>query len=139
MVCSNCKLIKKKHKFVLNEYKLWIKQQHIVKIFYMWMLCITLKERNTKRIVQNWHLSKSPSKEWSWFFYRISHFCFICCAVGSLQYSKCVWSKVGVPTVHIFIRCILMSQRNQKWKKVANHFYTVFKVFNLDRTVGFKC
>jgi hypothetical protein len=25
------------------------KQQHIVKIFYMWMFCITLKERNTKR------------------------------------------------------------------------------------------
>ena len=31
------------------------KQQHIVKIFYMWMFCITLKERNTKRFVQNWH------------------------------------------------------------------------------------
>ena len=26
--------------------------------FYMWMFCITLKERNTKRFVQNWH---SPS------------------------------------------------------------------------------
>ena len=34
------------------------KQQHIVKIFYMWMLCITLKEINIKRFVQNWH---SPS------------------------------------------------------------------------------
>ena len=34
------------------------KQQHIVKIFYMWMFCITLKERSTKRFVQNWH---SPS------------------------------------------------------------------------------
>jgi hypothetical protein len=33
-------------------------QQHIVKIFYMWMFCITLKEWNTKRFVQNWH---SPS------------------------------------------------------------------------------
>ena len=29
-------------------------QQHI-KIFNMWMFCITLKERNTKRFVQNWH------------------------------------------------------------------------------------
>ena len=41
----------------------WIKvgkknQQHIVKICYMWMFCIPLKERNTKRFVQNWH---SPS------------------------------------------------------------------------------
>jgi hypothetical protein len=33
-------------------------QQHTVKIFYMWMFCITLKERNTKRFVQNW---PSPS------------------------------------------------------------------------------
>ena len=33
-------------------------QQHIVKIFYMWMFCITLKGRNTKRFIQNWH---SPS------------------------------------------------------------------------------
>ena len=35
-------------------------QYHIVKIFYMWMFCITLKkeERTTKRFVQNWH---SPS------------------------------------------------------------------------------
>ena len=30
-------------------------QQHIIKIFYMWMFCITLKGRNTKRFVQNWH------------------------------------------------------------------------------------
>jgi hypothetical protein len=29
------------------------KQQHIVKIFYMGILCITLKERNAKRFVQN--------------------------------------------------------------------------------------
>ena len=31
-------------------------QQHIVKICYMWMFCIPLKGRNTKRFVQNWHL-----------------------------------------------------------------------------------
>ena len=41
------------------------KQQHIVKIFHMWMLCITLKERNTKRFMQNWHSPKSSSTEWS--------------------------------------------------------------------------
>jgi hypothetical protein len=40
-------------------------QQHIVKIFYMWMFCITLKERNTKRFVQNWHSPSHPSTEWS--------------------------------------------------------------------------
>ena len=31
-------------------------QRHIVKICYMWMFCIPLKGRNTKRFVQNWHL-----------------------------------------------------------------------------------
>jgi len=36
-------------------------QQHLVKIFYMGILCITLKERNIKRFVQNWHSQKSPS------------------------------------------------------------------------------
>ena len=34
-------------------------QQHIVKIFYMWMFCITIKGRNTKRFVQSW---QSPSR-----------------------------------------------------------------------------
>ena len=29
-------------------------QQHILKIFYMWMFCITLKGGNTQRFVQNW-------------------------------------------------------------------------------------
>ena len=31
---------------------------HTVKICYIWMFCIPLKGRNTKRFVQNWH---SPS------------------------------------------------------------------------------
>ena len=30
-------------------------QQHIIKIFYMCMFCITVKGRNTKRFVQNWY------------------------------------------------------------------------------------
>ena len=43
------------------------KQQHIVKIIYMGILCITLTERNTKWFVQPLHLPKSPSTEWSCF------------------------------------------------------------------------
>ena len=47
---------KKKKKKLSSMYKSCEKtQQHIVKIFYMWMFCITLKERNTKRCGQNWH------------------------------------------------------------------------------------
>jgi hypothetical protein len=64
----------------------------------MWMFCITLKERNTKRFVQNWH------SEWSWFCKELVIFSFICYAVGLLQYSKCVWSKVGTLTVYIDIK-----------------------------------
>ena len=43
-------------------------------------------------------------------FYRIRNFYFICYAVGLLQYSKSVWSKVGTPTVNMLISCILMPQ-----------------------------
>jgi hypothetical protein len=82
------------------------KKQHIVKIFYMGILCITLTERNTKRFVQHWHSPASPSTERSWFFFnKICNFFFICYAAGLLQYSKSVWSKVGTPTVYIFINC----------------------------------
>ena len=52
---------KEKHKKMSSmnkSYEKKQKKQHIVKIFYMWMFCITLKGRNTKRFVQNWH---SPS------------------------------------------------------------------------------
>ena len=36
--------------------------------------CIILKERNTKRFVQNWHSPMSPSTEWSWFFIELVMF-----------------------------------------------------------------
>jgi hypothetical protein len=139
MVCSNCKLIKKKHKFVLNEYKLWIKQQHIVKIFYMWMLCITLKERNTKRFVQNWRSPKSPPTEWSWFFfYRTCNVFYICYAVGLLQYSKSVWSKVGTLTVYMLISCIVMPKNRfrsgKSCKMYANDIHKVFKFWGIFST-----
>jgi hypothetical protein len=65
---------------------------------------LTLQERNTKWFVQNWHSPKLPSTERSWFFI------FICHAVGLLQYSKSVWSKVGTLTVYMLISCILMPE-----------------------------
>ena len=49
---------KKKKMSSMNKSCEQKQQQHILKIFYMWMFCITLKGRNTKRFVQNWH---SPS------------------------------------------------------------------------------
>jgi hypothetical protein len=51
---------------LFKKYNLCVKkQQHIVNIFYMEIVLITLIERNTKRFVQNWHLPKSTSTEWS--------------------------------------------------------------------------
>jgi hypothetical protein len=35
-------------------------QQHIVKIFYMWMFCITLKGRNTKRFANHYATDAVP-------------------------------------------------------------------------------
>jgi hypothetical protein len=132
-VCSTWKLIKrkkKKHKFVLNESKLWEKnQQDVVKIFYMWMLCITLKERNTKRFVQNWHSSKSPSQNGHAFFYRTCNVFCICYAVGLLQYSKSVWSKVGTLTVYMLISCILMPENCFRSGKSCN-MYAIFTMFS---------
>jgi hypothetical protein len=106
-VCSNSKLKRKKTQICLKWIKIVKKQQHIVNIFYMWMLCITLKERNTKRFVQNWLSSKSPSTEWSWFFIELVMFCLFACI---LQYSKSVRSKVGTRTVYMLIICILMHE-----------------------------
>jgi membrane protein required for beta-lactamase induction len=40
--------------------------------------------------------------------YRTCNVFFICYAVGLLQYSKSVWSKVGTLTVYMLISCILM-------------------------------
>jgi len=109
---------------------LWKKPQHIVKIVYMWMLCITLKKRNTKRFVQNWHSPKSPSTEWSWFFIELVMLSFfICYAVGLLQYSKSVWSKVGTLTVYMLISCILMPENCFRSGKSCK-MYAIFTMFS---------
>ena len=48
--------------------------------------------------------------------------CFICYAVGLLQYSKRVCSKIGTPTVYLVISCILMPQNCIKsWKNWEKH------------------
>ena len=44
---------KKKKQKLSSMNKSCEKKPNIVKLFYMWMFCMTLKERNTKRFVQN--------------------------------------------------------------------------------------
>jgi hypothetical protein len=117
----------------------WIKivkmQQHIFKIVYMGILCRTLKERNTKRFVQNWH-SPCPLRQNGhdlFFLYRICIFYFICYAVGLLQYSKSVWSQVGTPTIYMLISCILMPEnciRSGKSCKMYAIWKTLFTMYS---------
>jgi hypothetical protein len=57
--------------------------------FYMWMFCITLKERNTKRFVQNWHSPSHLRQNGHDFVYNLFVF-FICYAVG-LSTCKIFW------------------------------------------------
>ena len=93
---------KKCHQWISCEKK----QQHIhciVKIFYMWMFCITLKGRNTKRFVQNWH-SPSHLRQNGHDFYR-TYNSFSLFAMQLDYYNiQSVWSKVETLTVYIDIK-----------------------------------
>jgi hypothetical protein len=62
-------------------------------------------------------------------FYRICNFLFICYAVGLSQYSKSVWSKVGTPTVYMFISCTLMPQNGIRSGKSCK-LYAIFTMFS---------
>ena len=63
-----------------------------------------IKRKKYKTVCAELAFAKSPSTEWSWFCIELVIFFFICYVVGLLQYSKCVWSKVGTPTVYIDIK-----------------------------------
>jgi hypothetical protein len=63
-----------------------------------------IKRKKYKTVCAELALAKSPSTEWSWFCIELVIFFFICYAVGLLQHSKSVWSKVGTLTVYIDIK-----------------------------------
>ena len=64
-----------------------------------------IKRKKYKTVCAELAFAKSPSTEWSWFCIElIILFFFICYAVGLLQYSKSVWTKVGTLTVYIDIK-----------------------------------
>ena len=56
---------KKNKKIVFNEKSCEKKQQHTLKIFYMWMFCITVKRKKYKTVCAELTFAKSPSTEWS--------------------------------------------------------------------------
>jgi hypothetical protein len=83
----------------------WIKavKKNIVKIFYMWMFCITLKERNTKRFVQNWLRQVTFDRMVMILYKTCNSF-----SLFAMQLDYCniqsVWTKVGTLTVYIDIK-----------------------------------
>ena len=57
---------KNNKKIVFNEKSCEKKQQqHTLKIFYMWMFCITVKRKKYKTVCAELTFAKSPSTEWS--------------------------------------------------------------------------
>jgi hypothetical protein len=61
-----------------------------------------IKRKKYKTVCAELAFAKSPSTEWSWFCIELVFFFYY--AVGLLQYSKSVWSKVGTLTVYIDIK-----------------------------------
>jgi hypothetical protein len=122
-------------------------QQHVVKIFYMGILCITLKERNIERFVQNRYSPMSPSTEWSWFFYGICHFYFICSQIIVI-FKECM--RKGRNSYCLFSHKLYFnaSKLYQKRKKLPNvcHIYNVFTfrdtfsyISKLNNVIYWKC
>ena len=116
-------------------------QQHIVKIFYVWMVLYNIKRKNYKTVCAELVFAKSPSTEWSWFCIELVLF---------FLYLLCSW------IIAIFKECLIKSRNShclyahkfyfdawklfQKWKELQNvrHIYTVFKFWAqvfVDRTL----
>ena len=84
-------------------------QQHIVEIFYMWMFCITLKERNTKQGQD--------------FFIELVMF-----SLFAMQLDYCNIQRVfdvGTLTVYMLINCISMPENCFKSGKSCK-MYAIF-------------
>ena len=112
--------------------KLWKKKPstYIVKIFYMWMLCITLKERNTERFVQNWHSPKSPWTEWSWFFLIVLVMFFLFATSWIITiFKECLIKSRNSHCLYAHKLYFNAWKLFQKWKKLQNvrHIHNVFK------------
>lgn len=106
--------------------------QHIINMFYIGILCTTLKERNIKLFVQNCYSSKSPSTHRDLLratkFASLIFFYYQCITslVWLLENLHIAWSKVETPLPFVFLMPLNMYQY---WKQLPNirHFYYIFK------------
>jgi hypothetical protein len=65
-------------------------------LYKQWEFLLLFKRKKYKTVCAELAFAKSPSTEWSWFCIElIILFLYLLYAVGLLQYSKSVWTKVG--------------------------------------------
>ena len=95
---------KKNEKKCLQWIKVVKKTTHSQNILHVDVL-YNIKKKKYQTVCAELAFAKSPSTEWSWFcIERIIRFLYLLYAVGLLQYSKSVWTKVGTLTVYIDIK-----------------------------------
>ena len=102
-------------------------QQHIVKIVYMGIFCITLKERNTKRFVQNWHSPCPLRQNGHDFFYRIYiFFLYLLCSWIIAIFKACLITGRNSHCLYAYKLYFNAWKLYQKWKKLQNVCYNYF-------------
>jgi hypothetical protein len=84
-----------------------------------------IKRKKYKTVCAELAFAKVTFDRMVMIFYKTCNVFFICYAVGLLQYSKSVWSKVGTLTVYMLISCILMPENCFRSGKSCK-MYTLF-------------
>ena len=132
MVCSNCKLIKKKTQICLKWIQIVNKTTaHSQNILHVDAL-YNIKRKKYKTVCAEFAFAKVTFDRMVMIFYRTCNVFFICYAVGLLQHSKSVWYRNS----HCLYAHKLYSNAwklSQKWKKLQNvrHIHKVFKFWGI--------
>ena len=87
-----------------------------------------IKGKKYKTVCAELAFAKVTSDRMVMIVYITCNVFFICYAVGLLQYSKSVWSKVGTLTVYMLISCILMPENCFRSGKGCT-MYAIFTMF----------
>ena len=88
-----------------------------------------IKRKKYKTVCAELAFAKVTFDRMVMIFYRTCNVFFICHAVGLLQYSKSVWSKVRTLTVYMLISCILMPENCFRSGKGCK-MYAIFTMFS---------
>ena len=88
-----------------------------------------IKKKKYKTVCAELAFAKVTFDRMVMIFYRTCNVFFICHAVGLLQYSKSVWSKVRTLTVYMLISCILMPENCFRSGKGCK-MYAIFTMFS---------